>query len=204
MDTDPDEAPASPAPAPAPARAEEGHRSERAPRKRKWDERPEDRQPEAPAAPTRSRPTHELLSRPKQRARKMVLPTSSEETGRTPVRRSVLPTQEEIIAQVLGRSVNPSTQKARMPSEEDRRTDSRPTASRATEGRPTAGRQEQRVQPDNRPEAEESLAEEPTTLRESSSAEDASEKTPPAKRPSGVKTCRVDPTAGRTTASTLR
>ncbi|OAE30616.1 hypothetical protein AXG93_1037s1020 [Marchantia polymorpha subsp. ruderalis] len=30
---------------------------------------------------------------------------------------------------------------------------------------------------------------------------DASEKTPPAKRPSGVKTCRVDPTASRTTAS---
>ncbi|OAE33542.1 hypothetical protein AXG93_1873s1010 [Marchantia polymorpha subsp. ruderalis] len=48
VDTDPDEAPASPAP--APARAEEEHRSERAPRKRKWDERPEDRQPEAPAA----------------------------------------------------------------------------------------------------------------------------------------------------------
>lgn len=89
-----------------------------------------------------------------------------------------------------------------MPSEGDGRTDSRPTTSRATEGRQAEGRPtERRVEPDSRAEAEESLADEPTTLRGSSSAEGTSGKTPPASRPSGVKTRRVYPTPSRTTAS---
>lgn len=124
VDTDSDEAPSSPPP--ARPRTEEEHRSQSAPRKRKWDERPEERQQEVPAAPGRSRPTHELWSRPKQNARKLVLPTSSAETGRTTSRRDVLPTQEEIVAQILGKSVESSAQKAQTPSEET----NRPTADR--------------------------------------------------------------------------
>ncbi|BBN19980.1 hypothetical protein Mp_8g15400 [Marchantia polymorpha subsp. ruderalis] len=70
------------------------------------------------------------------------------------------------------------------------------TEGRQTEGRPT----ERRVEPDSRPEAEESLADEPTILRGSSSAEGTSGRTPPASRPSGVKTRKVYPTPSRTTA----
>ncbi|OAE23805.1 hypothetical protein AXG93_1151s1000 [Marchantia polymorpha subsp. ruderalis] len=88
-----------------------------------------------------------------------------------------------------------------MPSAEDRRTESRPTAGRTTEGRPVASRQEQRAQPDSRPEAAERTAAEPIALEASSSEEDNAEEEPPAKRSCGEKTCRIDPAASVRTPS---
>lgn len=189
VDTDADEAPASPPL--AQRRAEDEQRNQRTPRKRKWDERPAMMQPEEPVAPSRSRPTHELCSRPKQKARKLVLPTSSAEEGRTTARRNVLPTQEEVVAQILGRPVSSAAQKAKMPSEDVEMTSSRPTV----------GRRGQHAGRASMPEERESLAAEPTTNRVSPPAEEACEEALPVRRPSGEKTCRAGPASSSRTTS---
>ncbi|OAE26939.1 hypothetical protein AXG93_4413s1230 [Marchantia polymorpha subsp. ruderalis] len=156
VDTDSDKASVSP-PHARPTTEDEPRR-ERAPRKRKWDAGPEQSQRKVPAAPVQSRPTHEPSSRPKQKARKLVQPTSSAETGRAAEMRDVLPSQEEVVARILGKSVDFSAPKARTPSEEARR---------------PSGKQRQHAGSDNMLDEGESLASEAVALEDSPSAEDA-------------------------------
>ncbi|OAE28086.1 hypothetical protein AXG93_136s1010 [Marchantia polymorpha subsp. ruderalis] len=54
----------------------------RVPRKRRWREEPEKEQHQDSAALKRKRPVHELCSRQKRKARRLVLPASSAETAR--------------------------------------------------------------------------------------------------------------------------
>ncbi|OAE30259.1 hypothetical protein AXG93_2956s1100 [Marchantia polymorpha subsp. ruderalis] len=58
-----------------------GRIAARVPRKRRWREEPEKEQHQESAALTRKRPLHEICSRPKQKARRLLLPASSAETA---------------------------------------------------------------------------------------------------------------------------
>ncbi|OAE26937.1 hypothetical protein AXG93_4413s1210 [Marchantia polymorpha subsp. ruderalis] len=119
VDTDTDETPACTPP--ARPRAEEEPRAVRVPRKRKWDEEADQSQRGAPTAPARSQATHEPSSRLKQKARKLVLPASSADTGRAVERRNSPSSGEDASARVPGRTAELSAPKARTPSEEARR-----------------------------------------------------------------------------------
>ncbi|OAE35597.1 hypothetical protein AXG93_3364s1000 [Marchantia polymorpha subsp. ruderalis] len=72
VDSDEDETPACTPP--AQPRAEEEPLAARVPRKRKWEGEAEQSQQRDAAAPNRKRPMTELCSRPKQKARRLVLP----------------------------------------------------------------------------------------------------------------------------------
>ncbi|OAE25550.1 hypothetical protein AXG93_2022s1010 [Marchantia polymorpha subsp. ruderalis] len=111
VDTDTDETPACTPP--TRPRAEEEPRAVRVPRKRKWDGEADQSQREAPAAPARSRATHEPSSRPKQKARKLVLPASSADTGRAAERRNSPFSGEYASARVLGSTTDLPASKAR-------------------------------------------------------------------------------------------
>ncbi|OAE27857.1 hypothetical protein AXG93_3459s1000 [Marchantia polymorpha subsp. ruderalis] len=176
VDTDPDKALVSPPP--ARPRMEDEPWRERVPQKRKWDAEPEQSQREVPAAPGRSRATHEPSSRPKQKARKLVLPTSSAEIGRAAETRDFLSLQEDVVARVLGKSADFSAPKAQTPSEEARR---------------PSGQRRQHAESDSMPNEEECLASEQVPLEDSPSA-----KTPSAKESCGMGSCRTDPAAHTT------
>ncbi|OAE36018.1 hypothetical protein AXG93_838s1040 [Marchantia polymorpha subsp. ruderalis] len=107
---------------PARPRVEDERRATWAPRKRKWDAEPDQSQREVPTAPVRRRPNHEPASRSKQKARKLVLPTSSADTGRAAVTRDSPSSEEDVSAEVLGRSADLPAPKSRVPSEDERRT----------------------------------------------------------------------------------
>ncbi|OAE33238.1 hypothetical protein AXG93_4802s1000 [Marchantia polymorpha subsp. ruderalis] len=119
VDTDTNEAPASTPP--ARPRADDEPRGARASRKRKWDGEADQSQREVPTAPVRRRANHEPASRPKQKARKLVLPASNADTGRAADTRNSPSSEEDVSAKVLGRSADLPAPKARTPSEEARR-----------------------------------------------------------------------------------
>ncbi|OAE18900.1 hypothetical protein AXG93_1976s1040 [Marchantia polymorpha subsp. ruderalis] len=119
IDTDTDEAPACTPP--ARLRADDEPRTARVPRKRKWDGEADQSQWKVPAAPVRSRANHEPSSQPKQKARKLILPASSADTGRGTVTKNSPSSGEDVSAGVLGRSADLPASKARTPSEEARR-----------------------------------------------------------------------------------
>ncbi|OAE32889.1 hypothetical protein AXG93_3052s1190 [Marchantia polymorpha subsp. ruderalis] len=78
VDTDSEKVPASTSP--PRLRADDEPRGARAPRKRKWDGDADLSQREVPTAPVRRRTNNEL-ARPKQKARKLVLPADSSAFG---------------------------------------------------------------------------------------------------------------------------
>ncbi|OAE26916.1 hypothetical protein AXG93_694s1020 [Marchantia polymorpha subsp. ruderalis] len=99
-------------------KVEDEPRKERAPRKRKWDAGPDQSEQNMPAAPIRRQTSQEPTSRPKQKARKLVLPMSSAETGRVAEMRHSPSSLEDIVAKILGRIADPPAPKAQTPSAE--------------------------------------------------------------------------------------
>ncbi|OAE33380.1 hypothetical protein AXG93_3875s1020 [Marchantia polymorpha subsp. ruderalis] len=77
VDTDAEDSPTST----PPGQQDAGRIAARVPRKRRWREEPEKEQQQESAALTRKRPLHEICSRPKQKARRLLLPASSAETA---------------------------------------------------------------------------------------------------------------------------
>ncbi|OAE29845.1 hypothetical protein AXG93_339s1030 [Marchantia polymorpha subsp. ruderalis] len=138
VDMDPDEVPASTSP--ARLRAEEEPRGAWAHGKRKWDGEAELSQRELLAVPVRRRANNEP-ARPKQKARKLILPTdNSADTGRAAVARNSPSLEEDVSAEVLGRSTNLPAPKARVPSEEARRPSGHKGRHAATAGMPAMER----------------------------------------------------------------
>ncbi|OAE22881.1 hypothetical protein AXG93_2460s1000 [Marchantia polymorpha subsp. ruderalis] len=80
----------------------------RVPRKRRWEGEAEQSQQRDAAAPNRKRPLTELCSRPKQKARRLVLPASSVETGRATERRNSPSSGEDVSARTAERGVRRS------------------------------------------------------------------------------------------------
>ncbi|OAE20939.1 hypothetical protein AXG93_3256s1860 [Marchantia polymorpha subsp. ruderalis] len=119
VDTDEDKTPACTPP--AQPRAEEEPRAARVPQKRKWEGEAEQSQQRDATAPNRKRAMQELCSRSKQKARMLVLPASSAETGRAAESRNSPSSGEDASARATGRSADLPTPKARTPSEEARR-----------------------------------------------------------------------------------
>ncbi|OAE19550.1 hypothetical protein AXG93_960s1040 [Marchantia polymorpha subsp. ruderalis] len=78
VDIDEDETPGCTPP--AQPRAEEEPRAAQVPRKRKWNEEAKQSQQNVAAAPSQSRTIKELCSRPKQKARRLILAASSADT----------------------------------------------------------------------------------------------------------------------------
>ncbi|OAE18468.1 hypothetical protein AXG93_2482s1160 [Marchantia polymorpha subsp. ruderalis] len=93
----------------------------RVPRKRRWKGEAEKGQHRDSAALKRKRPLHELCSRPKQKARRLVLPASSAETGRAAGEKETPSSEEDGNTRAAEGSADLSTPKARMPSAEARR-----------------------------------------------------------------------------------
>ncbi|OAE19065.1 hypothetical protein AXG93_2119s1000 [Marchantia polymorpha subsp. ruderalis] len=119
FDTDSDEGPANTPP--ARPRADDEPRGARAPWKRKWNGEADLSQREVPTAPVRRRANNEP-ARPKQKARKLILSAdSSADTGRAAVTRDSPSSEDDVSAEVLGRSADLPAPKARVPSEEARR-----------------------------------------------------------------------------------
>ncbi|OAE19153.1 hypothetical protein AXG93_3673s1010 [Marchantia polymorpha subsp. ruderalis] len=79
VDTDAEDSPTSTPPGQQDAGRDTS--AARVPRKRRWREEPEKEQHQESAALTRKRPLHEICSRPKQKARRLLLPASSAETA---------------------------------------------------------------------------------------------------------------------------
>ncbi|OAE28911.1 hypothetical protein AXG93_2369s1050 [Marchantia polymorpha subsp. ruderalis] len=116
VDTDPDEVPAITPP--ARLRAEEEPREAWAPQKRKFDGEAELSRRELLAVPVRSRAINEQ-ARPKQKARKLILPVgSSADTVRAAIARDSPSSDEDVSTEVLGRSSDLPAPKAPVPSEE--------------------------------------------------------------------------------------
>ncbi|OAE28241.1 hypothetical protein AXG93_4492s1320 [Marchantia polymorpha subsp. ruderalis] len=111
VDTGEDEMPACTPP--AQPRAKEVPRAARVPRKRKWEGEAEQSQQRDAAAPNRKRTMQELCSRPKQKARRLVLPASSAETGRAAERRNSPSSGEDASARAKERSADLPAPKAR-------------------------------------------------------------------------------------------
>ncbi|OAE33543.1 hypothetical protein AXG93_4032s1000 [Marchantia polymorpha subsp. ruderalis] len=88
---------------------------------RKWDGEAEQSQQDAVAAPSRSRAIQELSSRPKQKARRLVLPASSADTGRAAEKRNSPSSGEDASARASERTADLPAPKAQTPLEEARR-----------------------------------------------------------------------------------
>lgn len=119
VDTDEDETPACTPP--AQSRAEGESLAARVPRKRRWEGGAEKGQQREAAALKRKRPLTELYSQPKQKARRLVLPASSAETGRAAEGRNSPSSGEDGSARTAERSADLPAPKARMPSAEAKR-----------------------------------------------------------------------------------
>ncbi|OAE26643.1 hypothetical protein AXG93_793s1030 [Marchantia polymorpha subsp. ruderalis] len=114
-----DEVPASTPP--ARLRAEEEPRGARAPRKRKWDGEADLSQLELPTVPAKLQANNEP-TRPKQKARNLILPAdSSADTRRAAVARNSPSSEEDVSAEILGRSTDLHAPKALVPLEEAHR-----------------------------------------------------------------------------------
>ncbi|OAE29192.1 hypothetical protein AXG93_2789s1020 [Marchantia polymorpha subsp. ruderalis] len=183
VDTNTDETPACTPP--TQPRAQEKPQAVRVPRKRKWDGKAEQ---EVLAAPARSRAIHEPSSRPKQKARKLVMPASSADIGRAAERKNSPSSQEDASARVSGRTADLPAPKAQTPLEEARRPSGQgrrhatPTNVTATD-RCFASKQ---VPFDDSTSGQEPLAQ--TQLEESAEGEGWKEKTcvPSAQAPSAI------------------
>lgn len=115
VDTDPDKVPARTPP--ARLRAEEEPRGVRASRRRKWEGDVEPSRQELLAVPVRRLANNEQ-ARPKQKARKLILPAdSSTDTGRAAIARDSPSSGEDVSAEILGRT-NLLAPKVRVPSKE--------------------------------------------------------------------------------------
>ncbi|OAE23389.1 hypothetical protein AXG93_1660s1480 [Marchantia polymorpha subsp. ruderalis] len=178
IDTDTDKTPACTPP--ARPRAEEKPRAVRVPRKRKWDGEADQSQREVPAAPARSRATHEPSSRPKQKARKLVLPASSADTGRAAERRNSPSSGEDASARVLGRTADLPAPKARTPSEEAQR---------------PSGQGRQHAASANVPSTDRCLASEQVPFDDSTLGQEPSAQEQSMKEPSAQKTSAEAPLA---------
>ncbi|OAE25286.1 hypothetical protein AXG93_3116s1000 [Marchantia polymorpha subsp. ruderalis] len=102
VDTDEDEMPACTPP--VQLRKEEEPLTARVSRKRNWEGEAEQSQQRDAAAPNRKRTMQELCSRPKQKARNLVLPANSAETGRAAERRNLPSSGEDATARTSERS----------------------------------------------------------------------------------------------------
>lgn len=80
-------------------------------------------------------------ARPKLKARKLILPVDSwADTRRAAVARNFLASEEDVSAEILGRSINLPAPKARVPSEEARRPSGHKGRHAATAGMPARKR----------------------------------------------------------------
>lgn len=137
VDTDLNEVPASTPP--ARLRTEEESRGARAPWKRKWEGDIEPSRRELLAVPVKHRANNEQI-RPKQKARKLILPAdSSADTGRVAVARDSPFFGEDVSAEILRRTNLPAP-KARVPSGEAHRPSSHRGRRAATARTPTQER----------------------------------------------------------------
>ncbi|OAE18952.1 hypothetical protein AXG93_1976s1590 [Marchantia polymorpha subsp. ruderalis] len=116
VDTDEEETPASTPSAQPRARGESF--AARVPRKRRWKGDAEKSQHHDSAALKRKRPLQELCSRPKQKARMLVLPASSAETGRAAGEKETPSSEEDGNTRTAVGSADLPTPKARTPSAE--------------------------------------------------------------------------------------
>lgn len=147
-------------------------------RKQEWDGEADQSQREVPVAPARSQMTHELSRRPKQKARKLVLPASSTDTGRATERRNSPSSWEDASARVLGSTADLPAPKARTPSEEARR---------------TLGQGRRHATPASVPAMDRCLASEQVPFNDSTSSQE-----PSAQAPSAKEKCMEEPSAQRT------
>ncbi|OAE28891.1 hypothetical protein AXG93_2255s1230 [Marchantia polymorpha subsp. ruderalis] len=101
-------------------RAEGESLAARVPRKRRWEGGAEKGQHRDSATLKRKRPLHELCSRPKHKARKLVLPASSAETRRVVEGKDSPSFEEDRSVRTAERSADLPSPKARTPSAEAR------------------------------------------------------------------------------------
>ncbi|OAE27905.1 hypothetical protein AXG93_3309s1010 [Marchantia polymorpha subsp. ruderalis] len=178
VDTDTEETPACTSP--NRPRAEEEPRAARVPRKRKWDEEAEQSQREASAAPGRSRAIQDPSSRPKQKARKLVLPASSADIGRAAEKRNSPSSEEDASARASGRTADLPPPKARTPSEEAR--------TPSNQGRRQAA-------PTRVPATDRCFASEQVPFDDSTSGQESSAQAPSAQETLAQKKCGEEPSA---------
>ncbi|OAE18322.1 hypothetical protein AXG93_2566s1050 [Marchantia polymorpha subsp. ruderalis] len=106
---------------PAQPKAEGELLAARVPRKQRWEGGAEKGQQRDATALKRKRPLQELCSRPKQKARRLVLPASSAETGRAAEGKNSPSSGEDRSARTAERSTDLLAPKARTPSAQARR-----------------------------------------------------------------------------------
>ncbi|OAE34077.1 hypothetical protein AXG93_2891s1000 [Marchantia polymorpha subsp. ruderalis] len=206
VDTDEDETPACTPP--AQPRAEEESLAARVPRKRRWGGEAKKSQQREYAALKRKRPLAELFSRPKQKARRLVLPASSAETRRVAERRNSPSSGEDRSTRTAERSADLPTPKARTPSVEARRPSRQerrhaaptivPAGDRCSAqvpfaDSPSTQRRKGKEPAEVTPLAQETLSREPS--RQEPSAEDPPEGAPSAQGPSAQGTSGEPPSA---------
>ncbi|OAE22797.1 hypothetical protein AXG93_2035s1810 [Marchantia polymorpha subsp. ruderalis] len=183
VNTDEDETPAC-TPLAQP-RAEGESLATRVQRKRRWEGGAEKGQQREAAALKRKRPLKELCSRPKQKARRLVLPASSTETGRAAEGRNSPSSGEDGSARTAERSPNLPAPKARTPSVEARR---------------PSGQEKQYAAPTNVPATDRCFASEQVPFDDSTSGQEPSAQAPSAqqksrKEPSGKAPWAQEPSA---------
>ncbi|OAE30751.1 hypothetical protein AXG93_2265s1080 [Marchantia polymorpha subsp. ruderalis] len=140
VDTDEEETLASTPP--TQPRAEGESLVARVPRKRRWEGGAKKGQHRDSAALKRKRLMHELCSRPKQKARRLVLPASSAETGRAAEGKDSPSSEEDRSARTTERSADLPAPKARTPSAEARRPSGQERQHAAPTNVPAADRSE--------------------------------------------------------------
>ncbi|OAE28048.1 hypothetical protein AXG93_488s1100 [Marchantia polymorpha subsp. ruderalis] len=181
--TDEDETPTCTPP--AQPRAEGESLAARVPRKRRWEGGAEKGQQREAAALKRKRPLIELCSRPKRKARRLLLPASSAETGRATEGRNSPSSGEDERARTAERSADLPAPKARTPSAEARR---------------PSGQEKQHAAPMNVPVTDRCFASEQVQFDDSTSdqapsAQQKSEKELSGKTPSGQEPSAEAPSA---------
>ncbi|OAE22211.1 hypothetical protein AXG93_2743s1020 [Marchantia polymorpha subsp. ruderalis] len=165
---------------PAQPRAERESLVARVPRKRRWEGGAEKGQQRDSAALKRKRPLQELCSRSKQKARRLVLPASSAETGHAAEGKDSPSSEEDRSARTVERSADLPTPKARTPS---------------AEARWPSGQEKQHTAPTNVPAANRCFASEQALFADSTSGQEPSAAAPKAQRRSGKEPTDKAPSA---------
>ncbi|OAE33259.1 hypothetical protein AXG93_1200s1210 [Marchantia polymorpha subsp. ruderalis] len=189
VDTDEEETPASTPP--AQPRAEGESLAARVPRKRRWEGGAEKGQHRDSAALKRKRPLHELCSRPKQKARRLVLPASSAETGRVAELKNSPFLEEDMSARTVERSADLPAPKARTPSAEARRPSGQERQRAALTSVPAADRCSERAQLADSPSGQEPSAQTPSAQRRK--GKEPAENAPSAQGPSAQEIVSREP-----------